>query len=257
MRGVVAVANIDFIQKRIEGKEKEIDKVQKKISRIKKAQSTNWEINPYYYSERDLIYAEKDLQNAIDSLNKYKKDLEVEQQKAESRTVPAILEFLEGWKIKTSEFYHNQFQKYLNAKNEYYEQDRVFSNWYNNEYWQWRREGRTEEIKQMNVKWKQFRNAFNEKWNWITPYVNIDEFLESKFQRDINEEANRKYDFIIERTNQIVGKITDASNLYVGDKGDLNGFIIGTNGVAKVQTIGAGGYNIQCFHFRTLISRMK
>ena len=75
-----------------------------------------------------------------------------------------------------------------------------------------------------------------------------------QLEKDLNEEANRKYDFIIERTNAIVGEITDASGLSIGSKQDLNGFIVGTRGTAKVQTIGAGGYNIQCFHFRTLIN---
>ena len=79
----------------------------------------------------------------------------------------------------------------------------------------------------------------------------------NKLEKDMTQEWNRKYDFIIERTNEIVGQITDASNLNVGAKGDLNGYIIGTKGTAKVQTIGAGGYNIQCFHFRTLINEMK
>ena len=68
-----------------------------------------------------------------------------------------------------------------------------------------------------------------------------------KLQRDLDHEADCKYDFIIERTNEIVGKITDAGGLSIGRKGDLNGLIIGTNGTAKVQTIGAGGYNIQCY----------
>ena len=76
----------------------------------------------------------------------------------------------------------------------------------------------------------------------------------AKLEKDLDEEANRKYDFIIERTNAIVGEITDASDLEVGAKQDLNGYITGTRGRAKVQTIGAGGYNIQCFHFRTLIN---
>lgn len=90
----------------------------------------------------------------------------------------------------------------------------------------------------------------------LRPYSN-ERSLEAAMQqlaKDLNEEANRKYDFIIERTNAIVGEITDASGLSVGSKQDLNGFIVGTRGTAKVQTIGAGGYNIQCFHFRTLIN---
>lgn len=94
-------------------------------------------------------------------------------------------------------------------------------------------------------------------YEYLKPY-NRERTIEdamSKLAKDLIEEANRKYDFIIERTNAIVGEITDASGLTVGSKDDLNGYIIGTRGVAKVQTIGAGGYNIQCFHFRTLIHK--
>lgn len=77
-----------------------------------------------------------------------------------------------------------------------------------------------------------------------------------RLRADLIKESERKYDFIIERTNAIVGKITDASNLTVGPNGELNGYIIGTNGRASVKTIGAGGYAVQCYHFRTLIRKM-
>ena len=79
----------------------------------------------------------------------------------------------------------------------------------------------------------------------------------AKLNKDLDKDANTKYDFIIERTNAIVGTITDATNLKIGRKGDLNGFIIGERGKAKVETIGAGGYNIQCYHFRTLINKIR
>lgn len=69
----------------------------------------------------------------------------------------------------------------------------------------------------------------------------------------LTREAELKYDDMIERTNAIVGEITDASGLHVGAKGDLNGIVIGTRGKASVQTIGAGGHSIQCYHHRTLI----
>ena len=83
-----------------------------------------------------------------------------------------------------------------------------------------------------------------------------EEYSKQKLLKDLEAEYNRKYDFIIERTNAIVGQITDATNLTITN-GELNGVIIGTRGVARVTTIGAGGYNIQKFHFRTLVNAVK
>lgn len=71
-----------------------------------------------------------------------------------------------------------------------------------------------------------------------------------------NEKKAKLYD-LITRINKVVGTITDASFLRIGPKGDINGYVVGTEGRAKVETIGAGGYNIVCFHFRTLIHEYK
>ena len=70
-------------------------------------------------------------------------------------------------------------------------------------------------------------------------------------------DANAKYDHLIEQVEEITGEITDARQLEIGDKGEINGYIIGKSGKASVQTIGAGGYNIQRFHFRTLVHEYK
>ena len=48
------MASIEFITKRIEGKQAEIAKLEKKIARIEKAKATGLEVNPYYYREDDL-----------------------------------------------------------------------------------------------------------------------------------------------------------------------------------------------------------
>ena len=76
-------------------------------------------------------------------------------------------------------------------------------------------------------------------------------------EKDIEQERRAKLLDLISRIMKVVGRITDASDLRIGPKGDINGIIVGTEGRAKIETIGAGGYNIQCFHFRTLIHEYK
>lgn len=261
------MASIDFIKNRIEGAKKNIAKIEAKIARIQKAQATNWEVNPYYYSESDLRSANKDLEAAKKSLAKYEEDLATANDKAASRNVPAITEFLNKWKDRMTKYYGGGIHTYYDAKELIHEmfkvdydrackaseelRERVYGKFETQEVEVRGINGRPRKIKtQVKVKdgdLEDFRQYLGER--------NETE-ARAKLEKDLTEEYNRKYDFIIERTNEIVKVITDASGLKVGAKGDLNGFIIGTNGTAKVQTIGAGGYNIQCFHFRTLINRI-
>lgn len=65
------------------------------------------------------------------------------------------------------------------------------------------------------------------------------------------ERKMRMYDLLV-RVESIVGSVTDATRLILHG-GNLNGIIIGTKGKAEVETIIAGGYNIQREHFRTLV----
>lgn len=96
-------------------------------------------------------------------------------------------------------------------------------------------------------------------------YYTIHRDAEGKRTYGINEEELRKllakekelrYAKLVRQVIAEVGVITEAKNLYDGAKGDINGFIKGENGVAHIWTIGAGGYNIQCFHYRTLVKKV-
>lgn len=268
------MASIEFIQKRIDGKEKEVAKLEKKLERIRKAEASGWENNPYGYYESDLKWTGRDLEAAKEALEKYRADMAVALEKAASRNVPAILEFLEGWKQRCFDFYHEGLVSYYDelkavkalceeankvryGSPEHEEAYKRFTD--ASDAFRAKRTGYFEEWEEVRNgrKYRGRNKVRSGEYEYLEPYSG-ERTLEdavSRLKKDLTEEANRKYDFIIERTNAIVGKITDASGLEVGAKHDLNGYIVGEKGTAKVQTIGAGGYNVQCFHFRTLINK--
>lgn len=250
------MASIEFITKRIEGKKKEIAKLEKKLERIHKAEATGWEVNPYYYHESDLTYTTRDLEAAKKALAAYEEQLITEGEKAASRNVKAIIDFLEAWKARVREYYRDAFDRFLVARAEYYKKSGEYTDWFNHDGHRVWREDR-EAYKAKDREYKELRDQFHKTWNFIMCYVERDTFLEDKFERELKQDAEAKYDDIINRTNEICGKIVDATGLSVGPKGELDGIVIGERGNAKVQTIGAGGYNIQCYHFRTLIHEVK
>ena len=257
------MASIEFITKRIEGKEKELDKLNKKMERIRKAEATNWEVNPYYYSEYDIRVTLRDIEDAKKALDNYKAQLVTETEKSNSRNVEVILKFLEKWKARV------RWQYTAGLTDYYSEKEALYEAYGTPEYEELRKAFSTKchgvfEYKTYKNPWngkeeKQKVKVEDGEYEYLKAYT-VERTLEgatARLEKDLVQEANRKYDFIIERTNKIVGTITDASNLVIGSKEDLNGYIIGDRGTAKVQTIGAGGYAVQCFHFRTLINPMK
>lgn len=255
------MASLEFIQKRIAGKQKELDTLNKKMERILKAKESNWEKNPYWYSERDLTSTQRDIDNAQKALQDYKDQLTVETEKANSRNIPVIVEFLKHWKERVMSSYISVMPQYIEAKKAYNEAEHEYVEWYNANGYQTRKNN-PEEYERIEQERKERKGLFNRQWSFLFEFVEcrnkdgeyIQVLNEEKLQKTLDREADAKYDFIIERTNAIAGQITDASNLRIGAKGDLNGFIIGEKGTAKVSTISAEG-PIQCFHYRTLIHK--
>lgn len=253
------MASIEFIEKRLAGKEREVEKLLKKLERIKKAEASNYkDNNPYYYSEWDMRSCLRDLERAQKAIDEYKEELKVEKNKQQSRNIPVILEFLEQWKERVFTFYEKGLKEVFNLIEELRKlpADSEERKATYQEYVEATR-GIYEE-----VPWKygltKKKKVEDGRLEYVMPYYR-DDYKSSidYLKKDLEQEANRKYDFIIERTIKIVETITDASDLKIGAKGDLNGIIYGTKGAANVKTIGAGGYNIQCYHFRTLIKPVR
>lgn len=92
-------------------------------------------------------------------------------------------------------------------------------------------------------------------------YTHADVLFKSKSDEQIhNENVQAAEDLIIDlihRVKAITGEITDWSNIRATAGTDgfavLNGKVIGKEGIACVESITAGGYNIQRLHIRVLV----
>ena len=65
---------------------------------------------------------------------------------------------------------------------------------------------------------------------------------------------------LLKRVTKITGPVMDWSGLHLtqGNMGlVLNGLVIGEDGKARVESILAGGYNIQKLHVRVLVKAVK
>jgi len=247
------MATIETLNSRIEGKEKTLDKLNKKMKRILDAQSSGWTKNPYYYRESDILSTQKEISATKNALAEYKANLKFEIEKANSRNVKPLMDFLEIWKENCIKHYKELHKEYLKEHEIFYKEYKEYCDKQNFP----RKYNLTrEDTDKLSKEFEKKRKEYVKRWLNITQFntgagKSWDENLEIVIER----EKNRKYDDIINRTNKIVGQITDASGLTIDKRGNLNGVITGTKGKAKVETIGAGGYNIQIYHFRTLIQK--
>lgn len=73
----------------------------------------------------------------------------------------------------------------------------------------------------------------------------------------INKEAEKKELDFANKITKYVGNIIDCKGLRTSINYGIDGIVIGENGKVKVETIIAGGYNIQRLHFRILVKKIK
>lgn len=239
---------MSFYEERVKGAAQKVEKLTKKIERIKVALETGK--NPYYYIESDLNRAETDLINAKDQLAKYQDKVSVEQQRINTY-VPVIEEFLDKWFSNAYEWHERKAKEYTDILEECIKKEKELekkckssSCW--TEY--------HKAVKEINA---EYMDKINTAAAVIKDYMIGCELDQERLTKHLTAEKNKKRQKLVNRVTEIVGEITDAAGLFIGNNGDINGFVKGTKSNASLETITAGGYNIQCFHFRVLVREVK
>lgn len=96
---------------------------------------------------------------------------------------------------------------------------------------------------------KEFRSLYNYSQESL---INI---TDKQIERKATFEAEIFIIDLYNRVKNVIGQPTDYSNVrYNGNA--LNGFIVGEYGKCEVETITAGGYNIQRLHYRVLVKSL-
>lgn len=151
--------------------------------------------------------------------------------------IPELKQFIELCGEKQREFLKRQNEKVKQGWERYYEAERAATDYFNN-----RNSNKTfsrATYNQMQMEAFKIRPKFAE-WKEET----IERMVESWKVNESN--------MIAERLTIEFGNIT-GTHLHVGVDGNVNGTIIGTLKKARIESIFAGGYNIQRLHTRMLI----
>lgn len=251
----------------------------------------NYDYEAYRHTEIEYILdSYKDKKNAIKEtekklqqeqkrvaeLKEQLKEAEAEENKINNNIPPVIIEFLQNWKSKAYDYYIKLANEYIAERQKEYEVTKENLQSLESEQYKGGRLGMhrvytDEKIEELlsneyfyhNLK-SEIRYYKLEEWcrqhsnnemEVVKNIVNsINELSEEKLNKILDNEMNRKKDVFIKKIIEIVGSITDATELYIADNGEINGIITGEKAKARIQTIYAGGYNIQCLHFRMLIN---
>lgn len=212
---------------------------------------------------------------------KEKLDVEINKEKIINDTVPQVIkDFLEKWKADAFDWYVNRYDRFLEFKADLRNQEhKARLEAYNT----------LPEYAEVRERYKSFLGNNDPDYSTLLtlyPRKPVEEFLKERdldyssvkerlhhfgdsiifkmleqgnkderlvFLNEVLEkEKKAKLLSLVNSITEITGPITDAKHLYVSG-GELNGVVLGEKGVAKIQTFSAGGYNIQCFHYRTRV----
>lgn len=238
--------------------------------------SDDWNKGPNFY---ELYSAYRDLGDNKVTLKKYQDALAKIDNFNNMEKIKPLWDFLTEWENKAFNWYLVNAEKYFNLKKAYEKNwEENMQKYYDRFTWS-RKDGtpytdkyRAErefrevyyrEINQLTISLVEFDYEHiykdpNNRWSDYETVLSSYTVDKEKLAKVLADEKVRKYEDLVHRITDVVGVIQDAKGLSIGDKsGEINGYVIGDQGKATVETISAGGYNIQCFHYRILVHKIK
>lgn len=228
-------------------------------------------------AESKVADAEKVLKNWQEKLNKEEANLQYI-----NNEIPQILiDFLDDWKEHCREYVLTMADKYFEEKQELKDTintycweyivdnkdkfDYLFNSYsgnfatFNNSinYAQYINNYKDSKEFESIYNVKELKKSLENKYNnyFVQFYISHRQDINA-LDKELEKEKNNKLLDLMNRVTAITGIITDTTNLKINAKGDIDGIIYGEKGNCKVTTIGAGGYNIQCFHYRVLVKKI-
>ena len=261
------------LAERIQKTQSKIEKIEKRIKKWQDAQcekefikKDGWLLNmgrdkTYLYNEYikecnwELDRAIQDLHDTQLTLEKYQNALNLEVVKDnefENNRIIVIWDFLLHYKEQVAKYIRNN----MTVLNEYYEVDSEMCDWHNGH----RNENNYKEhLQELRQKERELEEAIHPITKLVAKSAGYHQpkiVDEDKLNEILLKECKLRYFQLVDEVTKYTGIITDATNLNMRG-GELNGIIIGEKGKAKVQTFSAGGWNIQCFHYRTKVTNIS
>jgi len=245
--------------KMLENAENKLIKAHKSLDRLNKKLEKEKIENEYIeFIENDIRRKIREISDIEKSIKEYKEKLKAIQSIEE---IPVLREFIDNWKKMATEYYVKQYNKLMEYKNWLEQQEEIFKQWIEettgHKYF-----GSYSFSKENEAKRKELKIDHETKKKYMSNHFDVvilnigmyDNEWQERINKIVNYEAERKYISFLNRIKKAVGKTLDCSSLYIANNLEINGIVSGELGKAKVETITAGGHNIQCFHYRVLVN---